>query len=270
MSNVRAIPGPPGPQGPKGPKGDTGPQGPVGPKGPKGDTGPTGSTGLRGAQGPQGTRGPAGDVGLQGPAGPQGPDGPQGPTAPGFNGAYAAAASAADNVVALSAAKGPLQLDASALSSGAVAFDVGSLKAKKSSAQFVVDDTVTSNVPVAFPAHTTAERDAITPSQAGATLFNTDTKTLDTWDGSAWVEEQRGAATITPGTGADHEYHDVSLATAFTVASGADAYEIHVEIVLTNDTDPVVTHNITNKTTTGFRIRFSADFDGEVQWRARR
>lgn len=80
---------------------------------------------------------------------------------------------------------------------------------------------------------------------------------------------ERGFSAITTGVGNTHEYLDVTLGTAFAAATGANGYSVEVQISLTTATDPgIVCEGIVNKTTTGFRINFSGDFNGEVRWRA--
>ena len=41
--------------------------------------------------------------------------------------------------------------------------------------------------PLNLMSYTTTERNALTGLQTGATIFNTTTSALETWDGSAWV-----------------------------------------------------------------------------------
>ncbi len=77
-----------------------------------------------------------------------------------------------------------------------------------------------------------------------------------------------GYSAITPGVGNAHEYLDVAWGNPFPAATGADAYNVEVQISLTTATDPIIGWNIVNKTTAGFRIKFSADFNGEVRWKA--
>jgi len=79
---------------------------------------------------------------------------------------------------------------------------------------------------------------------------------------------QRGWSAITTGTGNGHEYLDVTLGSSFAAATGASGYNIDVQISLTTNTDPMIVWDIVNKTSSGFRIRFSGDFNGEVRWRA--
>lgn len=76
-----------------------------------------------------------------------------------------------------------------------------------------------------------------------------------------------GFSAITTGTGDGHEYLDVTLGSAFPSATGASGYTVEVQISLTTATDPGIVWWIVNKTTTGFRINFSGDFNGEVRWR---
>jgi len=79
---------------------------------------------------------------------------------------------------------------------------------------------------------------------------------------------QRGWNAITAGTGNGHEYLDVTLGSSFAAATGSTGYNIDVQISLTTNTDPMIVWDIVNKTSSGFRIRFSGDFNGEVRWRA--
>jgi len=81
--------------------------------------------------------------------------------------------------------------------------------------------------------------------------------------------EEKGYSAITAGSGAGHEYADFTWTVPFSAATGASGYEVDVQISLTTDGDPIPGYAITNKTTTGFRIRFTTDFDGEVRWSAR-
>lgn len=81
--------------------------------------------------------------------------------------------------------------------------------------------------------------------------------------------QERGWSAITAGSGNTHEYLDVTLGTAFPAATGATGYTVETQISLTTGTDPgIVVEGIINKTTSGFRINFSGDFNGEVRWRA--
>lgn len=80
---------------------------------------------------------------------------------------------------------------------------------------------------------------------------------------------EKGFAAITSGSGAGHDYVDVSWTAPFAAATGASGYEVDVQISLTTDGDPIPGVAITNKTPTGFRIRFTTDFDGEVRWSAK-
>jgi len=77
-----------------------------------------------------------------------------------------------------------------------------------------------------------------------------------------------GFSAITTGVGNTHEYLDVTLGSAFSAATGASGYFVDAQISLTTSTDPGIIWWVVNKTTTGFRINFSGDFNGEVRWRA--
>ncbi len=77
-----------------------------------------------------------------------------------------------------------------------------------------------------------------------------------------------GYSAITAGAGNTHEYLDVVFGAPFPGATGADGYEVDVSIRRTNAADPLVTWDLESVTANGFRIKFSADFDGEVRWRA--
>jgi hypothetical protein len=78
---------------------------------------------------------------------------------------------------------------------------------------------------------------------------------------------ETGYSAVTAGTGAGHEYIDVSWTTPFASATGINGYRASVTIYV-SDSGPNVGYTIRNKTATGFRIQFDADFNGEVRWRA--
>ena len=80
---------------------------------------------------------------------------------------------------------------------------------------------------------------------------------------------EQGFSAITAGVGAGHEYIDFTWTQPFASATGASGYMVEVQISMTNDGDPIPGIAITNKTPTGFRIRFTTDFDGEVRWSAK-
>lgn len=82
------------------------------------------------------------------------------------------------------------------------------------------------------------------------------------------AHHESGYSAITEGTGDGSEYLDITFDVPFSAATGADAYLVSVEISLTTSTDPVPAWAIVNKTTTGCRIQFSGDFNGEVRWKA--
>lgn len=78
---------------------------------------------------------------------------------------------------------------------------------------------------------------------------------------------ESGYSAVTDGIGSGHEYVDVSWVTPFGAATGVGGYRVEVEIY--SPTGQVVGWSLTNKTTTGFRVNFSAAFDGEIHWEAK-
>jgi hypothetical protein len=76
---------------------------------------------------------------------------------------------------------------------------------------------------------------------------------------------EEGYAAITPGTGNTHEYLDVTFAQPFAGATGASGYKVYVEINCT-DAGLIPGWKSVNKTTSGMRIEFTSDFNGEVRW----
>jgi hypothetical protein len=87
---------------------------------------------------------------------------------------------------------------------------------------------------------------------------------------AALAHEEHGFSAVTAGAGLGHEYVDFSWTIPFAAATGASGYLVDYQISLTTDGDPIPTCAITNKTPTGFRVRFpSGGFNGEFRWSAK-
>lgn len=82
--------------------------------------------------------------------------------------------------------------------------------------------------------------------------------------------EEKGFSAMTSGSsGNTHDFLDVVFGASFAAATGATGYYVECMLSLTSPTAPgIVLEGIVNKTTTGCRLVFSGDFDGEVRWRA--
>jgi hypothetical protein len=76
------------------------------------------------------------------------------------------------------------------------------------------------------------------------------------------VHTEAFVQSITAGSGANHEFVDLTFATAF----GDTLYTVErIQIEMTTDGDPAVGWYLSNKLTTSVRVRFSSDFAGTLR-----
>lgn len=77
---------------------------------------------------------------------------------------------------------------------------------------------------------------------------------------------ESGWSAITEGSGDTHDYLDVTFDDPFDAATGPNGYNVEVSVY--SYYGDIITWTLANKLTNGFRLLFSASFDGEVRWRA--
>jgi hypothetical protein len=202
-SGAQGAAGATGPQGPAGAQGiagavgATGPQGPIGPQGTAGVAGATGPQGAAGAQGVAGATGPQGAAGAQGVAGATGPQGLQGVT--GSTGAAGVAgpvgpqgAVGATGPQGVAGATGPTGATGAVGPTGATG--IGAVGPTGPAGTAGSNGATGAAGPNAFVGVTAPSSPA-----TGTFFYNTNTKVLQIWDGSAWQTTSSGSGTGTSG-----------------------------------------------------------------------